>query len=589
MLPQFKRIFVIDFEFLAGPGKRQEPICLVSYEINSGKITKVWLEGKDPLTLKPPYPMDETDLCIAYYSSAEWGCHLALDWPLPVNVIDLYPEFRVLTNGRPGISKGLLGACSLFGVNAISETEKEVARNRILQGPPYTDKEKEEILTYCASDVLETTDLFKKMLPYIDIPRALFRGRYMETVAIMEYNGISIDTETLQRLKANWVQIQEKLILEIDKDYGVYEGTTFKISKFEQYLNNNVIAWPRTEYGNLELKDDTFKDMAVLHPQLQGLRDLRYILGQLRLSELPIGHDNRNRCLLSPFATKTGRNAPSTSKFIFGPAVWLRSLIKPENGKVLAYIDFAQQEFFIGGVLSGDIEMQEAYNSGDPYLAFAKQAGAVPKEATKETHKAARDCFKQCVLGVQYGMGKESLALRIGKSPAYANELLHHYKRVYKKYWDWCEHVLNSTLLFKRITTCYGWQYHVIGQDRKEMRTIINFPSQATGAEILRVACILLVEHGIKIIAPIHDAILIECDEEEAEKTITEAQKIMEDASEIVLGLGNRIKTEADIIKYPDRYSDPRGAGTWAKIMTILEEIEAEKTGTQDIPVDKPQ
>jgi DNA polymerase I-like protein with 3'-5' exonuclease and polymerase domains len=176
-------------------------------------------------------------------------------------------------------------------------------------------------------------------------------------------------------------------------------------------------------------------------------------------------------------------------------------------------------------------------------------------------------------------MGKESLALRIGKSSAHANELLHHHKRVYKKYWTWCEHVLNSTLIFKRITTCYGWQYRVIGQDNKEMRTIINFPSQATGAEILRVACILLVEHGIKILAPIHDAILIECDEYEAEETIAKAQKIMGDASEIVLGPGNRIKTEADIIKYPDRYSDPRGAGTWARIMEILEKVEVENIG----------
>jgi hypothetical protein len=37
-----------------------------------------------------------------------------------------------------------------------------------------------------------------------------------------------------------------------------------------------------------------------------------------------------------------------------------------------------------------------AYASGDPYLAFAKQAGAVPPDATKHSHKAARDQFKAC-------------------------------------------------------------------------------------------------------------------------------------------------------------------------------------------------
>jgi DNA polymerase-1 len=58
--------------------------------------------------------------------------------------------------------------------------------------------------------------------------------------------------------------------------------------------------------------------------------------------------------------------------------------------------------------------MQAAYRSGDPYLSFAKQAGAVPEDATKATHGAQRELFKQCVLAVQYGMEADGLALRIG-------------------------------------------------------------------------------------------------------------------------------------------------------------------------------
>lgn len=493
-------------------------------------------------------------------------------------MVDLYPEYRRLTNGIPGISKGLLGACKIFGINAIAESEKEQARDRILQGAPYSEDEKEFIMKYCESDVFETAELFKKIASLNDfyLPTALFRGKFMEAIALMEHNGIPIDIETLTSFKENWPEIQKILIKEIDKDYGVYEGTTFKINKFEQYLINNNISWVRTEKGNLELNDETFKEMVVSYPRLQGLRDLRYILGKLRLSEISVESDGRNRCLLSPFSTKTGRNAPSTSKFIFGPAVWLRSLIKPEKGKVLAYVDYSQQEFFIAAVHSNDSEMKAAYESGDPYIAFAKQAGAVPQDATKATHKTVRDLYKAYVLGVQYGMGKESLALRIAKSNSYAKELLQHHRRVFKTYWSWCDHVLNSALLLKRIDTCFGWQLYVFGHDKKEMRTINNFQSQATGAEILRVACILLMEHNIKILAPVHDAILIECDEEKAEENIKLTQKLMSEASEIILGVGNRIKTEADVIKYPERYSDSRGVETWNKILRIVEEINAE-------------
>ena len=105
------------------------------------------------------------------------------------------------------------------------------------------------------------------------------------------------------------------------------------------------------------------------------------------------------------------------------------------------------------------------------------------------------------------------------------------------------------------------------------MLTVRNFPIQATGAEILRVACILLSENKIKIVAPVHDAVMIECDEKEADKKVERARKLMCDASEIVLGAGNRLKTDVDIIRYPDRYIDEKGSETWNLIMQILKEV----------------
>lgn len=567
-MPSFREIWAIDFEFIASAGDIQRPVCVVAKEVNTGEVRKIWLQGN---RVPCPFSVDEDVLYIAYYSSAEWGCFLSMGWPLPTNVLDLFTEFRAMTNGKPGISSsGLLGACSYFGISTIADMKKNMMRDRIIQGPPYSEQEKQDILEYCESDVTATVELFQKMYLYIDLQRALFRGEYMKAIANMEFNGIPIDLEVLNQLKANWDFIREALIKEVDKNFEVYEGTTFKVGKFREYLQREGILWPVTEKGNLELKDDTFKSMVKTYPRLQPLRDLRYILGQLRLTELAVGPDGRNRCLLSPFRTKTGRNAPSNSKFIFGPAVWLRSLIKPEPGRVLAYIDFSQQEFYIAAVLSGDQNMKKAYESGDPYLTFAIQAGAAPEGATKSTHKEVRDLFKTCALGVQYGMESHSLALQIGQTPAHAENLIRHHKRVFHQYWKWLDHVLNSTIIGRKISTCYGWQFFVTGNGAKEARTIRNFPAQATGAEILRVACILLMEAGIKIIAPVHDAIMIECDESEAEEQIALAQKLMSDASEFVIGKGNRIRTEVDVLRYPDRYSDPRGKETWDKIMNIL-------------------
>ena len=68
--------------------------------------------------------------------------------------------------------------------------------------------------------------------------------------------------------------------------------------------------------------------------------------------------------------------------------------------------------------------MMDAYRSGDPYLAFAKQAGGIPPDGTRKTHGPIREQFKACVLGVQYGMGERSLAQRIGQPVATARQLL---------------------------------------------------------------------------------------------------------------------------------------------------------------------
>ncbi len=572
----YRERWVIDFEFTVSPGNRQVPICLVSKNLDTGEVIRRWLEGKD--LQEPPYNIDDSVILIAYYSSAEWGCHLALGWKQPAKIIDLFAEFRVLTNGLFGVSNSLLGACKFFKIETITSTEKDSMRDRVLAGAPYSDEEKQEILNYCQSDVEETCKLYRAMEEIIDIDRAYYRGAYMWTVAEMEYAGIPIDTDLLDRLSANWELIKLRLIELTDKEFGFYEGVTFKVNKFEEYLIKNNISWKRTVTGKPVLKDEYFKNMVKIHMQLAPIKDLRYILGQLKLKELPIGTDGRNRCMLSPFRSKTGRNQPSSSKYIFGPAVWLRGLIKPEKGKVLSYIDFSQQEFFIAAVLSGDKAMQESYLSGDPYLEFAKLAGAIPPEGTKKSHKAIRDLYKTCALGLQYSMGSKSLAEAINKSEDHAKELISHHKRLFKKYWAWQEKTYNQAIFSKQIHTCYGWQLHVMITEPTQERSLKNFLMQATGSEILRVSCYLLSQAGIKICGPVHDAILIECDEVDADTTIEKAQRLMEQASLYVLG--QAVRTEAETIRYPDRYSDPRGELTWNKIMEILQDIENKQEPT---------
>jgi DNA polymerase-1 len=562
---EFKEIWLVDFEFKADPGERPIPVCLVAKEVFSGRKLRVWQDKFGPV---PPYSISPDSLFVAYFASAELGCHLALGWPMPARILDLFVEFRVMTNGFGTIAgDSLLGALTHFGLDAIASAEKKEMRDLVLRGGPWSAEERLTLLDYCETDVDALEKLLPRMLPEIDLPRALLRGRYMAAVARMEYTGTPIDLEILAHLREKWTDIQDQLIAAIDVHYGIYDGRTFKMDRFEEWLSDNLIPWPRLESGCLNLESDTFRDMAKAYPRIGPLHELRHSLSEMRLNDLAVGKDGRNRCLLSPFRSKTGRNQPSNTKYIFGPSVWLRFLIRPEPGWGVAYIDWVQQEFGIAAALSGDTNMIDAYRSGDSYLTFAKLAQAVPGDATKESHKAIRDQYKQCVLGVQYGIGDLSLALRIGKSLLEARHLLKLHREIFSSFWKWSDNLVDHAMLFGRQITVFGWPNWVLIDPNP--RSIRNFPMQANGAEMLRLACCFGTENGIGICAPVHDAVMITAPLERLQASIEVMQKYMREASRIVLG-GFELETEDKEIRYPDHYCDDRGKEMYAKVVQLL-------------------
>ena len=394
-LLQFDEVWVADFEFVANPGCQQDPVCCVAREAFTGREIRLWRDELRHLD-RAPWDTGPRSVTVAYFASAEFGCFRALGWPDPVNVIDLFAEFRCMTNGLPlPLGRSLLGALAYYGLSGMSAGEKETMRELIMSGGPWTPSEKVAILDYCAEDVDATMRLLDAMAHLLAAhPRrmghAVIRGRYMAAVAAMEHTGIPIDVPTLELLKARWLDIQDALIREIDRDFGVYDGRTFKADRFAAWLARTGTPWPTLDSGQLALDDDTFRQMARAYPAVSPLRELRHALGEMRLNDIPIGPDGRNRTLISPFRSITGRNQPSNSKFLFGTAVWLRGLIKPAEGMAIAYLDFASQEIAIAAALSGDAALWRAYASGDPYMQFAIDAGLAPPGATKDTHGPIR-------------------------------------------------------------------------------------------------------------------------------------------------------------------------------------------------------
>ena len=85
----------------------------------------------------------------------------------------------------------------------------------------------------------------------------------------------------------------------------------------------------------------------------------------------------------------------------------------------------------------------------------------------------------------------------------------------------------------------------------------------------------LATERGLAVCGVVHDALLIEASGAEIEAATAQTQHAMEDASTLVLP-GFRVRTEHTIVRYPDRFQDPRGVAVWEMVQDLLTEIREE-------------
>jgi hypothetical protein len=566
-LGRFQRVWLVDFEYSVSDGDTPVPICMVAIELRSGELRRWWFTDLREL-VAAPIDIGCEDLFVAFFASAEMGCFLALEWPAPANVLDLYVEFRNSTNGLTlPAGNGLLGALAYYDLASMAGAQKDEMRALALRGGPWSEAERSALLDYCQRDVEALRLLLDHMVAGLDVERALLRGQYMVAVAEIERTGIPLNVPLLRLVTDRWGDIRAEVVRALQVQYGAFEGESFRASKFRQYLAAEGIRWPEDAGGRLLLNDEIVEEQALIHGQIAPFRVGRQLLTQLKAVSLTVGADGRNRALLSPFRSKTGRNQPSSKRFVFGAPSWLRRIVSPESGRALAYIDWEQQEFGIAAALSEDSAMIAAYESGDAYLAFAQAAGAVPPRASKQSHGAQRELFKQCALGVIYGMTPHGLAARIDQPLEAARQLLRLHQNAFPTFWEWSDAAVYTARINGRMVTTFGWQ--LIVTDETNDRTLRNYPMQANAAEMLRLAILLARERGIVICAPVHDALLIEAVAEEIDDAVDIAREAMADASSTVLG-GMRLRSEAEIIRGPGPFPAKDPANIWSLVERAL-------------------
>src|SRR5262249_7149920 len=98
-------------------------------------------------------------------------------------------------------------------------------------------------------------------------------------------------------------------------------------------------------------------------------------------------------------------------------------------------------------------------------------------------------------------------ARRIGQPLIVGRDLLRAHHETYRRFWRWSDAVVDHGVLTGTVSTVFGWLLYVGANFNP--RSLRNFPMQANGAEILRLAVCFAIEQGIEVCAVIHDAVLI--------------------------------------------------------------------------------
>ena len=542
----FKYIVVWDTEFkgdMKDLGEVNDPVCSVFKELKSGKLTKHFGKKLDAL----PYPIAET-LYIAHHVGAEALTCLSYGLKLPKWWWDTMEEDKKLNFGKVR-SHALLACCKRYDIQTISvELKKHFIHELILPNETYNESQRSKILEYCTSDVIANEELFYKQLEEIEavrkfeapttiISQALFAGAAKAATAKVEFDGIPINTELLATIQENFPAIKETMIAELNAEIDVFENGVMKYTKFYEMVKRNDLlsVWPVTATGKLKTDEDTIWNFSQNCEDVNKYMLANEFISSQKLKGYIVGPDGRARTPYHMYGLKTGRTNPSTSRHPFNAPKCMRNLVKADPGKVCVNFDYRSQEIFIAAYLSGDPQLIAAVEAGDPYVYTAKLVKAMPGNGTKALYPEIRNNYKITLLACLYKQGATNMSKRMNVNIDYGTDYQVKIKNTFIKYFDFIKKVVDKTLVKGFCSTKYGFRYYINPGADYNPRTFYNFPIQAHGSEMLRLALIGLVNADIEVNALIHDGIIVHLDRKKFRKQFLKTKKILEDASKKIL------------------------------------------------------
>jgi DNA polymerase-1 len=373
-------------------------------------------------------------------------------------------------------------------------------------------------------------------------PVAIVEMAMVKEVAKLEAHGFAVDVKNLKKLlKELKIALQKKQVNFITK-YGKVD--IFSPKQVAQFLTNRLkLKLPSTKKGNIATDDKALADYAE-NPavaEIIKIRKLKKTYDKIRELAGYIREDGRVYPEFKQIGAKTGRMSASEPNVQNIPRDLRKIFVAPE-GKKLVVADFSQIELRIAAEYVQEEKMIEAFQKGeDMHVVTASLVlGKKKEEITKEERQLA----KAMNYGLIYGISAKGLmeyakfGYGVDINLEEARDLLRRFFKAFPKFYEWHKNLRETLSQKGKIEgeTMLGRKYVAT-----TFQDAANYPIQGTGADMLKLAVDIFTyqcevqNYDVKLVNLVHDEIVCEVPENQAEELAELLKECMEYAGELIL------------------------------------------------------
>jgi DNA polymerase-1 len=423
----------------------------------------------------------------------------------------------------------------------------------------------EKALDYAAEDAEITLRLHKALKPRL--AREKMAGVYenierplIAVIGEMELTGIKVDPQILKSMSTEF----GKKLLILESEIHKLAGHEFNVASPKQvgavlFDELGLQSGKKTKGGDQSTSVDVLEKLAA-----EGHEIVVKILEHRQLAKLKSTYTDALQEEINPetgrvhtsFAmahTSTGRLSSSDPNLQNIPIRTeegrkIREAFIPEKNHVLLSVDYSQVELRLAAALAGVDALKSAFRDHiDIHALTASQVFGVPlNEVTPELRRQA----KAVNFGIIYGISGWGLAKQLGCPQAEANEFIRKYLAKFSELQSYMEARKEEAKANGFVKTLYGRKCVTSGIKDKNPavrgfaeRQAINAPLQGTAADIMKIAMArmpaALKNAGLKarMLLQVHDELVFEVPENEAEKTADVVRYVMESVADISVPL----------------------------------------------------